>query len=245
MRQVRGQRFPHAGFGSWVRHPLFRRRPFVCARDLAFFKLQLQLVGVEPLRMSAELRALELSDDQVHSFAVRRAHQATPAPRPVSPAYLRGAHRPSRWQAGFDRNPPRQARRLGTSIQFVAALSVEPAAGRNGRVAEFHGGSMPGSISSSMPRPGQGTCFPSEAFPALNDRSSRRFLFVPPMCLSASRLTPADAPPSSFQLRLAAAVIGSNNCMSGRRRSARMEPISNKPMEPMNGTVQLCVTSIT
>ena len=38
------------------------------ARNLAFFERELQLAGVEPLRMPAELGSLELPNDLAHSL---------------------------------------------------------------------------------------------------------------------------------------------------------------------------------
>ena len=67
-RQVRRQRFAPAGLGPRAQHrrSLFRRCLLVRARDLAFFECELQLVGVEPLRVPTKLRSLELPDDVVH-----------------------------------------------------------------------------------------------------------------------------------------------------------------------------------
>jgi hypothetical protein len=67
---------------------------------------------------------------------------------------------------------------------------------------------------------------------------------VIPQFLNSHRMRD-DATPLGSPHMLFRKIKYSYNCMSGRRRSARMEPISNKPIEPMNGTVQLCVTSIT
>jgi hypothetical protein len=42
---------------------LLSRCPRLRAGDFAFFERELQLIGVEPLRMPAELCSLELPDD--------------------------------------------------------------------------------------------------------------------------------------------------------------------------------------
>ena len=65
---MRGQRSAFARLGprERCRRLLLRRCLPVRARNVAFFERELQLVGVEPLRMPAELCSLELPDELAH-----------------------------------------------------------------------------------------------------------------------------------------------------------------------------------
>src|ERR1700736_2373862 len=92
---MRGQRFALARLGPRARwrRLLLRRCLPVRARNVAFFERELQLVGVEPLRMPAELCSLELPDELAHPLdapaparSAVRAPASSRAPRPRLPA---------------------------------------------------------------------------------------------------------------------------------------------------------------
>jgi hypothetical protein len=66
--QMRRQRFALTRLGPRAprRRSFLRRRLTLRAGNLAFFERELQLVGVEPLQIPAELRSLELPDELAH-----------------------------------------------------------------------------------------------------------------------------------------------------------------------------------
>src|ERR1700754_4049163 len=98
------------------------------SHDFAFFERELQLVGVEPLGVPAELRPLQLPDDQLHPLDATE--------QPVAFGTQRLYHSPQAWHVfgkrlrrrhrDPDSSTVRLVRRLASAIpiQFVAALSA-------------------------------------------------------------------------------------------------------------------------